>query len=107
MLEEMCQGINADIRELILQRESLPAAHESTSRPSPDSLLTQYYIDEQIAEPNPRVIGLFDDVLTTGAHFIASKRLLSDRFPETQIIGLFYARRAVKELSFEEIFPPF
>jgi hypothetical protein len=41
-----------------------------------------------------------DDVLTTGAHFRAAKRVLHARFPQAQIIGLFVARRAiVKEES--------
>lgn len=107
LLHKMCQGLNADIRELVLQRESLPAAHESSNRHSPDDLLEQYYIDDESAEPTPLVVGLFDDVLTTGAHYTAAKRLLSVRFPDISIIGLFYARRVPNEPSFEDIFPPF
>jgi hypothetical protein len=52
-----------------------------------------YKIDESLAVPPPRQIGVFDDVLTAGTHFRAMKAILERRFPETRITGIFVARR--------------
>jgi hypothetical protein len=41
--------------------------------------LREYYIDENLVDPRPRWIGVFDDVLTVGTHFVAMKRVLSAR----------------------------
>jgi predicted amidophosphoribosyltransferase len=41
----------------------------------------------------PSSVAIVDDVLTTGAHFKAMKRILMERFPEARIVGLFLARR--------------
>jgi predicted amidophosphoribosyltransferase len=43
----------------------------------------------------PQRIGLLDDVLTTGAHFVAAKHVLSEAFPGVEIVGFFVARRAI------------
>ena len=40
----------------------------------------------------PTHIAVVDDVITSGAHFRAAKDLLAERFPEAQIIGIFWAR---------------
>jgi hypothetical protein len=82
-----------DVRELVLQRSSLSAAHESQQRPTVDDLVREYYIDENLVDPQPRWIGVFDDVLTVGTHFVAMKRVLSARFPRVPISGFFIARR--------------
>lgn len=55
---QVCNGVKAsfpvDVRELVLQRESIPAAHESPDhRPSVDELVDLYVIDEQETEPVP------------------------------------------------------
>jgi hypothetical protein len=82
-----------DVRELVLQRNSLAAFHESQQRPTVDDLLREYYIDENLVDPPPRWMGVFDDVLTVGTHFVAMKRVLSARFPGVPISGFFIARR--------------
>jgi predicted amidophosphoribosyltransferase len=83
-----------DVRELVVQRRSTAAAHESDDRPRPADLLAIYTIDETKIEPEPNKLVIFDDLLTTGCHFKAGARLLRDRFPNAPIIGLFIARRA-------------
>ena len=94
---KVCRQIKAapalDVRELVAQRNSLPAAHESLDRPTVEDLLQQYWIDETVANPAPRWIGVFDDVLTAGTHFVAMKRILGARFPGVRIQGFFIARR--------------
>ena len=80
---------------------SLQAAHESEQRPSVEDLLREYQIDERLANPAPRWIGVFDDLLTAGTHFVAMKRILAARFPGIRIQGFFIARRVFPN-PFEE-----
>jgi hypothetical protein len=100
-MTRVCRQIRAapalDVRELVVQRYSLPAAHEG-QRPSVDDLLESYQLDENLANPPPRWIGVFDDVLTVGTHFVAMKTVLSDRFPGVRISGFFIARRVFPDL---------
>jgi hypothetical protein len=87
-----------------MQRVSLAAAHESRgNRPSVEELLRVYEIDETLVSPAPRWIGVFDDVLTAGSHFVAMKTILQGRFPGVSISGFFIARRVFPD-SFTE--PP-
>jgi hypothetical protein len=93
MLIEMTKGIRSDVRELVHQTGSMVAAHETDDRPSPDGIARLYEVDEEIADPEPKSIALVDDILTTGAHFKAAKKVLEGRFPDALIIGVFVARR--------------
>jgi predicted amidophosphoribosyltransferase len=96
-MSQVCRRIRGtpalDVRELVVQRSSLPAAHESQQRPSVDDLVRAYEINELLSNPRPRRIGVFDDVLTAGTHFVAMKRVLSARFAGVSISGFFIARR--------------
>ena len=93
-----------DIRELLVQAQTMNAAHDADVRPTPDTIAAGYSIDEAIAGPTPTIIGIFDDVLTTGAHFVAARRTLSKRFPGVKVLGLFIARRAPETTDFSEFF---
>jgi predicted amidophosphoribosyltransferase len=55
----------------------MAAAHEQKNRPRPDDIAANYAIDDQLCNPAPQIIGLFDDVLTTGAHFRAASNILN------------------------------
>lgn len=81
-----------DVRELLYQARSMDAAHASPDRPQPDEVAASYRISETLSEPAPTQIGLFDDVLTTGAHFRAAQEVLRARFPGVPIHGIFLAR---------------
>ena len=83
-----------DVRELILQTQTTEAVHTTDDRLTPEEILGLYQIDESLAEPKMGMIAIVDDLLTTGAHFRAAKTILSGRFPESRIVGLFVARRA-------------
>lgn len=85
-----------DIRELVLLSASMPAAHTTVTRPTVAALVAQLDIDERLTLPAPTSIALFDDVLTTGAHFVAAKTILAVRFPGIPIRGLFVARRVFR-----------
>lgn len=85
--------MGANVREIIVQKSSLAASHDSTSRPSPAQLRSNYEIDERVCEHLPTSIVLLDDMLTAGAHFRAAGDMLKERFPGVPIVGVFYARR--------------
>jgi hypothetical protein len=87
-------GGPVDVRELVVQSVSMDAAHASGVRPSIADLLQVYRIDETLCDPLPQRIAIVDDVLTAGVHYKAMKSILSGRFPNAQIIGLFVARVA-------------
>ena len=92
------------MRELVVQRETLPASHENEERTEIPELIANYYIDGTIAE-NPRSnIIIFDDLLTTGRHFKAMQAVLSHQYPTVRIYGLFVARRAPNTDDVESIF---
>jgi hypothetical protein len=96
MLQQMRFARPADVRELVLQKGNRAAAHDG-DRPGPDELAKLYFIDEERALPLPKRIALFDDLLVTGASFVAAKRVLQARFPMIEVIGFFLARRAIPD----------
>lgn len=105
ILHKMAEGYDTDIRELVYQDASMEAAHESDVRPSIDELIANYQIGDDLAQP-PRNSNLviFDDVLTTGAHFKALQAVLSERYPEANVFGLFVARRVPNTDDIESLF---
>lgn len=100
-MTKICRAISAsfavDVRELVVQRASIQAAHESHNRPTADDLLALYVVDEKLALPRPNQIAIVDDLLTVGVHYRAMVTVLSRRFPGVPIVGMFIARR---------VFPP-
>ena len=108
-LVRMVRGIRArpalDVRELVLQRTSTVAVHDQENRPTPEQIATNYSIDQAIRDPVPQMIGLFDDVLTTGAHFRATSTALQQSFPGVPIVGLFIARRVPEAADIEDFEP--
>jgi predicted amidophosphoribosyltransferase len=97
-VSQICRSIPAtfalDVRELVTQRTSLRAAHETEyARPTVEELLAEYEINEALADPSPRRIAIVDDVLTAGTHFRAMHMMLSNRSPGVPIVGMFIARR--------------
>jgi hypothetical protein len=88
----MMVGLGGHVKELIVQTESLDPFHGGT-RISPAELAGFYEIDEDVCgdEP-PKVIVVFDDMLTTGSHFKAAKAVLNARWPDIPVAGIFLAR---------------
>ena len=82
-----------DVRELVIQGDSREPAHSTLSRrPRPEDHLQAWEINESLASPAPNTIVIFDDVITTGSSFKAMQTLLTERFPDVEIYGLFIAR---------------
>jgi predicted amidophosphoribosyltransferase len=86
-------GMELDIRELVKQRSSTHPVHENEERPTPWQIVQNYYLDEDLVHPAPDGIWVFDDMLTTGAHYKAMQTVIRDRFPDIVIVGIFVARR--------------
>ena len=91
LLNEMQSIISEplDIRELIIQSQTVQSKQKGLS-PTQRGLL--YVLDQELVFPKPSQLIIIDDVLTTGCHFKAVQKILSDTFPDTNIIGIFLAR---------------
>lgn len=87
---------NLDVREILIAKKTTRPHHEfqaGEKRPTPEGLYEVLSIDEScLKTPVKPVIILFDDLLTNGTHFKACKRLLNERLPNHQVIGLFIGR---------------
>ena len=92
-MTQVIRSINpaVDLRELVVQVETMDETHTAEYRPRPDTLYANYRLEEGLIEPAPSMIAV-DDVLTTGAHFKAMKRILQETF-DVSVIGIFLARR--------------
>lgn len=101
MLHGVRHGL--DIRELVVQRANRAAAHDTEDRPRPETMAAQYMIDETLTAPAPATILVCDDMLTTGCQFMAMRSVLSARFPQAQIFGVFLARRAPQAIEFDDL----
>lgn len=91
-----------DIRELVVQTQSTDPVHDQEVRPRPTEIGALYSIDETLSEPEPPIIALVDDLLTTGAHYRAAHSILSTQFPDCRILGLFIARRVPNTADLED-----
>lgn len=91
-------GIDLDLRELLVSDGSIPTSHTAAQRPSPQRIYESLSLDvAESAKPAPNLIYLFDDVLTSGSHFVACLRRLRELYPEQPVIGNFIARCARPE----------
>jgi len=90
-------SIPVDIRDCLSFSGKFVASHEADERPTPDDLFGALQFDSVAGKPNvkPGVIFLYDDMLTTGAHYVAATRRLAVHFPGVQVVGTFVARRRV------------
>ncbi|MGD0838870.1 MAG: hypothetical protein ABSB49_19725 [Polyangia bacterium] len=89
---------NCDVRELLVQTGSTEPDHnagEARHRLTPDEREEIFAVDPALVSPAPAQIGVVDDVLTNGSHFVAAKRVLRRQFPHAPIIGIFFARRQI------------
>ena len=75
------------------RRRSVEAAHAGGRRLGPEELVELLEVDEEAVEPRPRRIVVVDDVVTTGAHFVAARRILVGRFEGVGVVGVCLARR--------------
>lgn len=89
---------DVDIRPMLRQSESTDADHESEQRLSLAELYDVIEVNPDCPlDPEPELIVLFDDLLTTGKHFKCCERRLREVFTEIPIVGVFAARRIFRE----------
>ncbi|KTD66490.1 hypothetical protein Lsan_0435 [Legionella santicrucis] len=83
-----------DVRDLFSIKTGRIAAHnpDIIYRPTVQDHLSNFQLNRNLLEPSPKAIAIFDDVITTGASFLAGKMLLNQVFPDTHLIGIFIAR---------------
>lgn len=86
-------GMQLPIRDILRFDGSTAPSHTSVNRPTLKAMMKAMSIDYGNAtEVAPKLILLFDDVLTTGAHFVVAYTKLMERFPTSLVIGNFVAR---------------
>lgn len=92
VVSKACDGKGADVRNLLQQVQSYEASHTQADglRKKPHELEALYTI--QGAAPKQAVV-LVDDVLTTGAHFVAVRNVIHAAYPDRRVLGIFIARR--------------
>lgn len=71
-------------------RTTIPAAHLGGTRDTESFYKALKWVGFRTAPVNSVV--LVDDVITTGGHFKACKRLILEHHPETSIYGIFWAK---------------
>ena len=94
-----CRKSGCDARGIFLRGR---ACTRQSGHLHPDEIEARYPIDEALTKPVPHFIAVVDDILTTGAHFRASKSVLSARFPAAVVVGLFIARRVPNTSDLED-----
>ena len=102
VLDGIWPGQSVDVRELVVQPQSSDAAHDRQDRPSPAQIEARYRIDRQLLRPSPRIIAILDDMITTGAHFVAVRNILRREFADVPVMGIFVARRVPEAADVED-----
>lgn len=92
-------GLLLDIRDCLSFSGALAASHERNDRPTPHQLYQDLTLDPAagLADTQPNALLLFDDMLTTGAHFVAARRRLQEVFGGVQVVGCFACRRRLPD----------
>jgi predicted amidophosphoribosyltransferase len=86
---------NADVREIIFSVADREARHTTQDHRDPNALRSILRIREElVGNARPFVI-LLDDVVTTGCSFYVCKAMLGKVWPESTVVGIFVARRAI------------
>ena len=90
---------NLNVRDLLSTAVAREAAHAQQNHRDPATLKSSLALDaSKVANP-PKLAILLDDVLTTGCSFTVCKGLLAEVWPETQVLGLFVARRVIDQTA--------
>lgn len=91
ILEKLKKPLN--YAEILEQKESRECCHNNSKNRSLNELLENYIVFPNSLTELPIKIYLFDDVITTGAHFKAAKIKLNEIFPDIPVEGIFLSRR--------------
>lgn len=101
VLEELSRRLGAelDIRDCLSFSGAYAASHKSEEKRDPDRLYEDLTFDAVAGkvDAQPDVILIFDDMLTTGAHYAAVTRHLREHFPDARLVGVFVSRRLLPD----------
>ena len=93
ILRRSAKGL--DVRKLIEVTGPAPTGDHANLRSGPNVLYENMRVVLSLIEPKPRVVFLVDDVLATGANFVAAKRRILQVMPDMPVFGLFVARKSL------------
>uniref|UniRef100_A0A7C3PIQ3 ComF family protein n=1 Tax=Oscillatoriales cyanobacterium SpSt-418 TaxID=2282169 RepID=A0A7C3PIQ3_9CYAN len=107
-VEQVVKAVAANIHTvswlpLLQVTTSMESYHSRSAGRNPEDIYAVLQLDEASAkycQPNS-IIALVDDVLTSGAHFTAARRRIQERFPDTTVIGIFWAKAVSYGVSSE------
>jgi hypothetical protein len=86
---------HSDLREIISIINSSAASHKGGKKLPPEEIIKNLELDLNMCDDKKKNIILFDDVITSGAHFKACQQLLQPQFPDSDIKGIFIGRTPV------------
>lgn len=94
--QKACYGTGGTCLEIIKQMQTYAAAHlqQGGARPKPNDLEAIYQLSQPLTKS---VVILVDDMLTTGAHFVAARNVILRAYPDARVIGFFMTRRALPD----------
>jgi hypothetical protein len=92
-------GANVDVRQVLFTQQAREAAHINQGHRDPVALRASLAVRHDLVEDAPKAVVLIDDVLTTGCSFKVCKSMLVEIWPETEVFGLFIARRIIPPID--------
>ncbi len=92
----------ADVREVLTIKKDTVAAHTSSQKRDIHTLHANLVIDQIACNTIKKNVVLFDDVLTTGAHYKACKQAIESCPNVEKVIGIFVARRSLYATALHE-----
>jgi predicted amidophosphoribosyltransferase len=98
---------DANLKELLFIKQDVIAVHTSSRKRDVNALFQNLGIDKKACADITKNVVLFDDVITTGAHFKACKRAIEHIPGVERVIGIFVARRSVMatiQYEFKDLF---
>jgi hypothetical protein len=88
-------GPDIDVREAIFTAVEREAMHATQAHRDPAGLRASLALRPELVAGAPAQVILLDDVLTTGCSFKVCKAMLEEAWPQTQVFGIFVARRVI------------
>ena len=83
------------VSDVLRQRESMEPTHLRQDRYRPEDYRANYEIVDRESLVAADQIVVFDDLITTGAHFRAISDLVREINPRADVFGLFLGRRVI------------